>query len=233
MRMSKNDDSIHPTAQRLESWLAENKIVRIDFLKKLDIKSQKYNNWRKRGIAQGEMTRIAKEAGMNYDYLRYGQGSPEINETGAYYNMPDAMNEPQTRSGKTTLTIKVNNVPLLSKQQILNRDLKPQTSDVAPWINPTTPVTGAAFAFNTTILNTDMERYGYDEDTTIYVDPNKAFINGKPVLITDNHGTLAIRHIERIGDTTFLCSKSPLYGPIELNESIVIIGAIAGAAKTY
>lgn len=157
----------------------------------------------------------------------------KIAEDSDAYTTTETVETVRTRTGKTALTIKIHTVPLLSKEQIIARDFKPGDKDHTQWINPITEVSPNAFAFTTDIFNTEMERYGYEDGTTIFIDPEKPLDNGKPVLITDTHGALIIRHIERIGNTTYLCSKSPLYSPIELNESIIIIGAIAGTVKTY
>lgn len=148
---------------------------------------------------------------------------------------PDAyyQNEPKTRTGKTKLTITHNTVPVLNKTQIINRDFGKEKGKPTQWIGRAAPTTKFAFAFNTSELATETDRYGYEDNTTVYVDPEKPYKNGQPVLIADTHGTLAIRHVEQIGEAIYLCTKNPAHGRIELNDSIIIIGAIAGTQKTY
>lgn len=191
----------------------------------LDKLDDAYPGWRER-----EFNQLEKHHTSNLEEHSDKIKEKKIN----VYESSDPTNMPRkTRSGVTSLEVKFITVPVLSADQIIARDLGVKTDQTKNWSDQDTKVSNLTFAINSNIFKTEVERYGYEPETIIFIDPEKKVENGKPVLVLDSNQSIIIRHIERIGNKTYLATKSAFYGPVELDDSMIIIGAVAGTAKTY
>lgn len=228
----------HPTVERLEEFLNKLGIARADFLRTYNITTQRYNNWRNRGIPHSEMDKIAQKVGMSFNYLKYGQGN--MNDAGTVeMSVEDTIGTYELNNGlefaslQTGTRVTLRRVPVLNKDQI-NAEITPGSlnkNDVE-WAHATN-VSEMAFAIKTESILNPSERYGFPDSSIIIIDPVAEIENGKPALIIDINKNIMIRRIEIIGGQTYLASINQQYAPIQLTEVMKIIGPVKSVNVEY
>ena len=231
----------HPTVERLEAFLSKSGIARADFLRNNNITTQRYNNWRNRGIPHSEMDKIALKVGMSFNYLKYGKGTMDdagtvdmsVSDSLGAYEVNGLNIAALDRGNKPEKTLKIRRVPVLNKEQI-NAGIKPESlsNDEVEWAYAT-KISQAAFAIKTSEIVNPSERYGFPDNSIIIIDPSADIENGKPALILDINQNLMIRRIEKIGGQTYLASINQQYAPIQLTEVMKIIGPVKSVNLEY
>lgn len=229
------EENRHETIQRLEDWLDERKIKRAEFLKQIDVSSQRYNNWRERGIPVRHMDEVAKQAGLSYEYLRYGKGhrvtagtvEMTVGEPIAAYSMDEL--------GKDRIAVKPL-IPLISFVQAGQFceciDLM-EPGDAEDWLPLPKGASASTYALRvkgSSMTNPLPNGHNYPEGIIIFVDPEQEVLPGhRGIFKTPDTNEATFKELVSDNGKLYLRPLNPQFSMVEVDKNMTTCGRVIGS----
>lgn len=229
------EENLHETIQRLEDWLDEHDIKRADFLRVADISSQRYNNWRQRGIPIREIDQIARAAGLNERYLRYGElpiksaaGTVEMNvgdSLGTYNIMEDDVFSEMT--GLVPVISWVRAGEFCEAQDPL------EPGDAEDWLPR--PKGASKNTYALTVKGDSMTSpypgsRSYPQGIIIFVDPEKEVLPGnRGIFKLPESNEVTFKELVSDAGQLYLKPLNPQYDKIAVTERMTTCGKVIGS----
>jgi SOS-response transcriptional repressor LexA len=199
---------------RIEARLKEIGLTMPAFQNKLNIQSQHWSNWKRRGIPPARYGDIAKILGRSVEWLTAGKD--------------DRKQDLSSNNVRRLHTDAVGKVPVIEMGKInlwCNNEL--EIKDYLPCPVPHGERTFAAIVDGNQMISPQPGQKQYQEGSIIFVDPDAPIKSGTRVIALIPGTDLEIfREFRREGGVNYLIPFNPQYKTIETQHEITFLGVV-------
>ena len=227
------EENLHETIQRLEDWLDEVEVKRADFLRMADVSSQRYNNWRQRGIPVREIDHIAWAAGLNERYLRYG-GLPKTPASGTTeMSVNDTLGVYNVSAEELDLKQLVPVISWVRAGQFCEAHDPLEPGDAEDWLPRPKGASKSTYAL--TVKGDSMTSpypgsRSYPQGIIIFVDPEKEVLPGsRGIFKLPDSNEVTFKELVSDAGQLYLKPLNPQYDKIPVTEKMTTCGKVVGS----
>lgn len=227
------EENLHETIQRLEDWLDEKKIRRANFLRMANLTSQRYNNWRLRGIPVREIDHIARAAGMNERYLRYGE-LPKASAAGSVDMLvSDNIGGYEVTAEEINLKDIVPVVSWVRAGQFCEAEDPLEPGDAEEWLPRPKGASKNTYALKVngdSMTSPYPGSRSYPQGIIIFVDPEKEVLPGtRGIFKLPDSNEVTFKELVSDAGQLYLKPLNPQYDKIQVTEKMTTCGKVIGS----